>query len=187
MNRNIFILLIAISISGCALFKNSSDLNPLEYNFNAPIKEVRKEVIEQLSEGKYRGLPLQEGYDETEMKYFKLSELELDNRNHFFLNKSGEISTGKSEYYRSFFGKMLEVYPFYHIVLDSISENQTNLKIISVPRVIRQGIDTNHGIPIHNTWKAKVKPFTIEEYQLIKYIGEAVGEENMPEVKRKRK
>ena len=183
MNKNIFIVFIIIFFSGCVLTKYQAELNPLFFNFNAPIEDVRKEVIEQFSERKYKSLPLQEGYSESHREYFKLSELE--NRNHFFLNKYGEYTTGKSEYYRNFWGKKLELYPSYHIVLDSISENQTTIEIISVPRVKRKGIDTNHGIPIYNTWEEQVKPSTIEEYEIIMLIGEALGEKNMPEVKRK--
>jgi hypothetical protein len=113
------------------------------------------------------------------MEMLKLSENE--NKNHFFVNWFGWDSNGeKSEIYYNFWGK-LNLIPSYHIILDSISINQTKISILSFPEV-EAGYDLsmNHMLPYVTSRKVTVKPSTIEEYQIIKLIGEKSGEKNMP-------
>ena len=80
----------------------------------------------------------------------------------------------------------LNLYPEYQIILDSLSPNQTTIKIESYPMVeIRRLINWDHFIP-DGTFPdlVDVKPSTIEEYEIIKTIGDSLGEKNMPPVKR---
>ncbi len=143
--------------------------NPLSCVYNAPIGHVREKVNEMFSDGKFHGLDF----------YVK------ENHNHFFINWFGWFSSGQySEIYYNWWGK-LKLIPSYHIFLDSVSNSQTKITINSFPKV-EAGTDfsLNHLLPYITSRKVEVKPSTIEEYEIIKTIGEQLGEKHMPEIQR---
>jgi hypothetical protein len=154
-------------------------LNPMTYVYNSPIAEVRENIGTVFSNGKFRGLDLEIGYNLIERETNKITGSQ--NRNHIFVNWFGlNSSVGNSKIYYNCWGK-LKLIPSYHIILDSLSENQTKIAIQSFPKVIA-GMDfsLNHMLPYITSRKVNVKPSTIEEYEIIRMVGELSGEKNMP-------
>lgn len=183
MRTTITLIVFLTFLSGCyfKISKTLPELNPIEYNYNFPIGEVRKTIDNIFSESKFHGLFFKIGY-------WGIDTLNPENKNNFFLEYDIDFysdSKIKSEIYYNWWG-YLKLFPHYHIVLDSISFNQTKIKIISYPKVkTGLALDYNHGIPSAiGPFLVEVKPSTIEEYEIIKMIGDALGEKNMPEIKR---
>lgn len=181
--------LIALSIFIIVLFssryfiftKHIEKKYPMSYVYHVPIEKVRKNIINMFSNSKFNNFSFEVGYDSLEIEMLKLSKKE--NKNHFFVNWFGWDSNGKkSKIYYNFWGK-LKLIPSYHIVLDSLSINQTKINILSFPQV-EAGLDfsINHMLPSVTSRKVTVKPSTIEEYQIIKTIGEKCGEKKMPTI-----
>jgi hypothetical protein len=147
----------------------------MSYVYHVPIEKVRKNVIAMFSDYKFHKLEFEIGYDSLEKDMAKFTANE--NRNHYFINWFGWDSSGEySEIYYNCWGK-LKLIPSYHIVLDSLSTDKTNITIESFPKV-EAGTDfsLNHMLPYFTSRKVSVKPSTIEEYQIIRMIGEKCGE-----------
>lgn len=159
--------------------KHIEKLYPMYYVYHAPLDNVRNNVIAMFSNGKFHGLEFEIGYDSSERETNKITDNQ--NRNHFFINWFGWNSSGEdSKIYYNWWGK-LKLIPSYHIILDSLSKNQTKITIESFPKV-KAGTDfsLNHMLPYITSRKVNVMPSTIEEYEIIKRIGELSGETNMP-------
>jgi len=178
----VVILIIVLFSSRYFIFtKQIEKKYPISYLYHVPIEKVRKNIIDIFSDSKFNNFSFEIGYDSLEMEMLKLSENE--NQNHFFINWFGWNSNGeKSKIYYNFWGK-LKLIPSYHIILDSLSINQTKISILSFPEV-EAGYDfsMNHMLPYITSRKVKVKPSTIEEYQIIKTIGDKCSEEKMPTI-----
>jgi hypothetical protein len=181
--KRLLILIILFSILlVCSHYvkftKHIAKPNPLEYNYNFPIDDVRRVMNVRFSDYKFRAMSYFVGYNYVEQEMRKLTDTE--NSNHIFLNWYGVASAGQSEIYYNLWGK-LDLYPCYHIILDSLSGNRTRIRIESFPKVkLGRMVDTNHGIPYLTSNRVEVKPSTIEEYEIIKIIGDDLGEKNMP-------
>ena len=108
----------------------------------------------------------------------KLTKTEL--RNTFTLRNGPPF---KSRIYYNWWNDSLYFYPEFTIVLDSISVNKTKIRIESEIKV-KAGLtfDTNHGIPYIVAYKRKVSHSTIEEYEIIKNIGDILGQRKMPSI-----
>ncbi|MDB5146190.1 MAG: hypothetical protein JWQ57_210 [Mucilaginibacter sp.] len=178
----LLILVVAILLFGTRYLvftKHIEKLNPMSYVYNAPIDQVRKNVNPIFSNGKFHGLDFHVGYNKPEREINKITDSE--NRDHFFINWFGWDSSGEdSPIYYNWWGG-LKLIPSYHIVLDSLSKTQTRIKIESFPKV-KAGteVSLNHLIPYFTSRKVNVKPSTIEEYEVIKLIGQRSGEKKMP-------
>ncbi|MBK0378830.1 hypothetical protein [Mucilaginibacter segetis] len=158
--------------------KQLKDIKLVSYVYKHPIIQVREEVVRMFSDERYHGLDMTQGYNSSESDLLKISQ--SDNLNHFFINWFAWYSGGESELYYNWWGK-LKYIPKYHIVLDSISNDQTKIEIQSFPKVeAGTQFSLNHGLPYVTSRKVEVKPTTIEEYEIIKRIGKALGEK-MPE------
>lgn len=185
MKKITIIISFLLLFSSCyfKLTRHLAELNPMEYIYNFSINDVRKTVNNKFSDDKFCGIPFQVGYFGFDKNDSQITENE--NRNNFFLISNYWAPVGKSEMYYNWWGR-LKLFPWYHIILDSISPNQTKIRIESEPKVkIGVSIEYNHGLPYRfGAYTVKVKPSTIEEYEIIKLIGEALGEKNMPEIKR---
>jgi hypothetical protein len=152
---------------------------PMSYTYNSSLNEVRKNVSIVLSKDKYHGSSFEIGYDSIEKEMNNITDNE--NRNHFFINRFAWFSSGEnSKIYYNWWGK-LKLIPSYHIILDSLSKNQTKIIIESFPQV-EAGTDfsLNHMLPYVTSRKVSVKPSTIEEYEIIWRVGQQCGEKNMP-------
>lgn len=74
----------------------------------------------------------------------------------------------------------------YYLTIDSITENKTKVSIISYHQVRtgwKIGI-THGGIPWIEETFDEVEASTLEEYEILLTIGEALGEKDMPLIKR---
>jgi hypothetical protein len=176
-----FIPLIIILIFSSRYFvftKHLENRKPMSYVYKIPISQVRKNVSAIFSDGKFHNLDFEVGYSPSEREINKVTDDE--NKNHFFINRFAWDSSGEdSEIYYNWWGK-LKLIPSYHIILDSLSTNQTKITIESFPKVIA-GTDfsLNHMVPYITPRTVKVKPSTIEEYKIIRMIG-SKGEMSKP-------
>ena len=151
---------------------------PMSYVYEIPIDQVRENVSAIFSNSKFHDLDFEVGYSYSEREINKIADNE--NKNHFFINWFAWNSSGEnSEIYYNWWGK-LKLIPSYHIILDSLSNRQTKITIESFPKVIA-GTDfsLNHMVPYITPRRVKVKPSTIEEYEIIRMIG-GKGERSMP-------
>jgi len=151
----------------------------MSYVYDAPIDDVRKNVNSIFSNGKFHGLDFQVGYNKTEKEIDKIADDK--NKNHFFINWFGWESYGENSsiYYNLWGG--LKLIPSYHIILDSLSNTETRIRIESFPKVeAGTEVSLNHLLPYFTSRKVNVKPSTIEEYEVIKLIGQRSGVKNMP-------
>lgn len=144
--------------------KHLSKDNPLEYIYNFPVDKVRHKIKDEITKGRL---------GET---------AKFDNYNEILLNWYGVFSVGKSEIYYNWFGRF-KLYSSYRIILDSVSNDCTKIRVESHP-VIQTGyyFETSHGIPILAPLREEVDPSTVEEYEIIKMIGDDLGEKNMPPI-----
>lgn len=177
----IIIIFVGIFLSSC-YFKLShklNELNPTEYYFDAPISQVRKTIRDTLCCIKRQNMSIHPYLFEYRSTFFQT--FVEENRNMFSFGDL-LLSSGKSQMYYNWWGR-LALYSRFTIKLDSISMNKTKIKIESITRV-KTGLtfSTNHGIPYIIPYTQDVKSSTIEEYQIIKTIGEALGQKNMPDV-----
>ena len=175
----VIIILILFSSRYIVITKHLEKRYPMSYVYHASIEKVRQNVFDIFSDYKFHNLEFDIGYDSLECEMIKITENE--NRNQFFINWFGWDSSGEySEIYYNIWGK-LKLIPCYHIFLDSLSINKTKITIESYPKV-EAGTDfsLNHMLPYVTSRKVTVKPSTIEEYEIIRKIGEKCKEENMP-------
>lgn len=151
----------------------------MSYVYSVPIDQVRKSVNFIFSNGRFHSLDFQVGYNKMEKEVNNITDDK--NNNHFFINWFGWDPSGEnSAIYYNWWGS-LKLIPSYHIVLDSLSNTQTQIKIESFPKV-KAGteVSLNHFLPYFTSRKVNVKPSTIEEYEIIKLIGQQSGIKNMP-------
>ena len=178
----LFILLFTFCSRYFIFTKHIAKPNPLSYIYHKPIESVREKVIGVFSMDRFHSLNFIVGYDSVEQKMGNLTDNE--NRNHYFINPFWLDSSGDAETYYNWWGK-LKLIPWYHIALDSLSANQTRITIDSDPKVeAGWKISSNHGIPYIIPWRVSVKPSTVEEYQIIKSLGDQLGEKQMPPIQR---
>ena len=188
MKNLILIILSIIFLSSCyfKLTKKLPEKNPMEYIYNFSIYEVRNIIKSNFSDNKFYGL----SYNCGQVKYINesLGSVKLPgNQNNIILEYDFDFYTHskiKSEIYYNWWGR-LKLYPHYRISLDSISPNKTKISVMSSPK-IKTGIaiGCNHGFPSSfGPYLVDVKPSTIEEYKLIKTIGDSLKEKDMPSIK----
>ena len=154
-------------------------LNPMSYVYKTSIDSVRRDISDFFSNGKFHDLDFEIGYNSSDREIYKIDS--NDNKNHFFINWFGwNASEEDSKIYYNWWGK-LKLIPSYHIILDSLSHNQTKITILSFPKVkAGSNFSFNHLLPYVTYRKVSVKPSSIEEYEIIRMIGERSGEKNMP-------
>lgn len=188
MKKLFFIILSVLFLSSCyfKLTRKLPEKNPMEYVYNFPIFEVRKAIKINFSDNKFHGLSYNYGQVEYINKSLGSVTLQGD-QNNIILEYDFDFYTHskiKSEIYYNWWGR-LKLYPHYHISLDSISPNKTKISVMSSPK-IKTGIAIgyNHGLPSTiGPYLVDVKPSTIEEYKIIKTIGDALNEKDMPAIK----
>lgn len=143
---------------------------PMTYVYNIPIDVVRGNINAIFSNGKFHDLDFKVGYSSPEREINNITDNE--NKNHFFINWFGWFSSSEdSEIYYNWWGK-LKLVPSYHIIVDSMANSQTKITVESFPKVIAgEDFSLNHGIPYITARKVEVKPSTIEEFEIIRMIG----------------
>lgn len=147
--------------------------NPTCYTFEASIEQIRKSMVSGLGNYQMRGLSLhfsgnRDYYDEHIFNNFQ-------NKNDGILDRFSDWES--KVYFR--FGKPLYYGASFHIHLDSISENKTEVEIFTLdPEIVTFGFGFGH---FGYTWSKKVSPSTIEEYEILLAIGRQLGEQGMVE------
>jgi hypothetical protein len=177
--------------------------NPTSYVFNGNLEEVRQKIIsgtkypdyespfpfkdyDDLDNDSYKsnvGFYICEAKDEiclsTNEKTVKEIFNKEENRNDIYLANDGR-RTSSSVYYAA--GKSLEFRTDFHIHLEANEDNKVKVTIFPVNPLIYKGYG---GIGLHGAILKKeipVVPTTVEEYQLLRYIGFVLEEKDMPEV-----
>lgn len=176
--------------------------NPTSYTFDRNVWEIRKKIIPALEYPEYDSPYPFKPSDSPEMvSYMRFHVCEADkddgycppyrekileqiyskkeNANDLYLAHDGNrfVST---TYYAD--GKPLETNMDFHIHLETIEDNQTKVTIFPIKPLVYKG---KGGRGMHGGRLKKeipVEPTTVEEYQLLRYIGFVLSEKDMPEV-----
>ncbi len=177
--------------------------NPTSYVFNGNLEQVRKKII---SATEYpepdSHVPFKQS-DSLELRgylanaYFYICESKDDiclgtngkrveeifkkkeNQNDIYLASDG-TRIYSTTYYAN--GKPLEFRMDFHIHLEAIDSDKTKVAIFPINPVVYKGYG---GLGMHGAILKKEIPVaatTVEEYQLLHYIGFALGEKDMPKV-----
>lgn len=170
--------------------------NPTSYIFEGDIAEVRARILKatssKRSEEEDKAFPFKSPDNQSrKADYFVTTKDEAfspdleklfekpENLQDIYLENDG-LGIISPTYYA--LGKPLRYLIDFHIHLESVQDNKTKVSIIPVKPRVYKGYK---GRGMHGALLPKqvpVEPTTIEEYQLLRYIGFVLGEEDMPEV-----
>ena len=200
----LFIFVYYLYLSVSIETKKLSQKNPTSYTFNGNLEQVRKKIISAIdfpsdfdvpfpfknsqnaiSSKVKRNLIFHDckasddsclGTDKQKLQeIFKKKE----NQNDIYL-----VNDGSRMYSTTYYvgGKPLEFNMEFHIHLEAIADNKTRVTILPVNPTVLHGYGGRglHGARLKK--KVPVEPTTVEEYQLLRYLGLASGEKDMPEV-----
>lgn len=152
--------------------------NPTSYCFDTNVKQIQKMILEGLGDYKYNNLVLYFKNDSTAISNIENIFEVVENSNDAYLLN---IEYMKSKTYYKRDEPLLYIANF-HIHLDSLEENKTCVKIITInPRIITgsmPGIGDNFQLGAANF--KSVPPSTIEEYEILLIIGNQLGQKGMP-------
>jgi len=163
------LLFITISVLtiGCYTKEKLLVPNPTSYVFDAGIEDVKKAIIN-IDDSLI-------GYIVYAKEDYEKDILSKNIKNDALLRNYYDV--GSKMYFR--FGKPLPYSPGMFIHLDSISENMTKAEVFTSDTTIVVG---GIGVPHFGyTWEKEVSPSTIEEYEILLFIGRQLGQEGMPE------
>jgi hypothetical protein len=151
--------------------------NPTVYCFNANPQEVKKAAIRKFDNFKDLDLVLKNEYKyQTEINSILNKK---GNENDLYLETYGNCLISKV-YFNDGKPSLFEVE--FHVHLDSLSENMTQVTINTLRSEVltgsKIGISDNLVLGQPNT--EKVPPSTIEEYEILLAIGEELGQKGMP-------
>ena len=141
--------------------------NPTSYVFDADIEDVRKVII---------------NIEDSLLEYIVYAKEDYEKdifskniKNDALLRNHYDVKS--KMFFR--FGKPLPYSPEMLIHLDSISENKTKVEVFTSDTiVVVGGIGFGH---VGYTWEKEVSPSTIEEYEILLFIGQQLSQEGMPE------
>jgi len=109
---------------------------------------------------------------------FEKSENQLD----LYLSPTDNPAVSYSKVYKKFW-KSLEYSAEFQLHFTSINKNETKIEVITHnPEVLYWGFDIFNTGHSYINFK-KVKPTTIEEYEILLRIGNLAGEKDMPSLK----
>ena len=173
--KNVKIILacfaLSITIMGCYSQKElTNPNNPTSYIFEANIEQVRIAIVNNTERYKENWMSLWSKEEDKKIIFH------TDIKEDAWLNSFGNIDS--KIYFKN--GNPLPYSVSFHIHLDSVSENRTNVEIFTLnPKIFRWGIlygNIGHGY----AHMEEVPPSTIEEYEILLSIGEQLGEKGMP-------
>lgn len=201
MKKCFFIIVLLVFEIGCtnSIIIKKYSKNPTQYTFNTSINKIKTVIIEKFDLYKFKNCyPIGEFSDHIHMRPILISEYDLNNLTLFLsdsiintLSKNDAVLTssfdcvGNSSVY--FLGNKGAIYFATFIIrLREIDNNQTRVEIETYnPRIYAGGrfwdfVFISHPAPANHK---KVEPTTIEEYEILLTIGEALGvKENMPKM-----
>ena len=144
--------------------------NPTEWVFNEPYGKVKDTIWAAFHEEKYRGFYIS-GFDYGLYKF-----IEKDRLPYFYISNLNPVP---SYIYRRNNKGMLATIQM-TIYLDSLNENQTRLRANTERYCVNTGrgiVISGHPWPVPwwlDVWK-KVRPSTIEPYEILYKIGKSLG------------
>lgn len=177
--------------------------NPTSYIFNGNLEEVRRKIISATKFPDFESPFPFKDYNDLDNESYKSNvsfyvcearnEICLstnreivkeifkkeENRNDVYLASDGR-RTNSSTYYAA--GKPLGFRTDFHIHLEAKDDNKVKVTIFPINPLIYKGYG---GMGLHGAILKKeipVEPTTVEEYQMLRYIGFILGEKDMPEV-----
>jgi hypothetical protein len=199
IRRTLIVLVITTTSLSCDNLKKLEtrelvEANPTEHIFSIPRDQLRQTILDSFNEHKEMSSP----FYQSSIFYFNA---DMGNGQHkmavsFNAETAGNAifgkkhfekpNTGNDIYIHSFGqfwyspiyyagGKALEFRTPFILTLEKIDEEQTLLKVIpETPKVIK-GID---GLTAHGFYSKEidVEPTTVEEYSLILFIAEQLGD-----------
>ena len=190
-------------LSGCMNFadverKEMPTPNPTSHVFNLPLKDLQDSLVNFFAIDNQT----QRQILESSVFNYKVEDLDIKTTvafkaetastslfgKHYFTN----AGTDKDIYLHSFGNYWMS--PIYHVEgdalkfradfvlkLDSINQNKTLLTVETINPVVIKGIE---GLGPHGfiAKEESVEPTTVEEYTLIKYIAEELGDKSLDEI-----
>lgn len=183
--------------------KSLPQKNPTSYTFKGNLEDVRKKIVPALDHPEFESPFPFKAYDGLETRGYevhsdfyiceagddiclgtndkKVEEIfkKKENQKDIYLASDG-IPIFSSTYYM--LGKPLKFRTDFHIHLEATEDEKTKITIAPINPVIYKGYG---GTGLHGAILQKqipVEATTVEEYQLLRYIGFVLGEKDMPEV-----
>ena len=180
--RKYIIILLILLFSGCWSYKSLKleTKNPTEYIFKVNSSLLKKTLINSFPYKFYKGLELIYYPKDTFSIYF-CDTVRLNN-NRIFLYNDNADELSSEVYYKHH--RKLRYYAGFLIIIDSLDSIHTKVKIKTIKSQIVVGYELLPSIP-HFVRLEKTKPVppsTIEEYELLRYIGSKIGADSMPPV-----
>ncbi len=175
----LFILLIILSSCWSYRTLNLENKNPTEYIYPLTQDFVKKELIKSFSKNPYKGLSLI--YYPKDTFYINYHDTVRLNKNRLFLyNDSYKLSS--QIYYKH--NRKLRYYAGFLIIISSVNSIYTKVKIETVEPQIVVGRDLFPKLPhmVRYEKTKAVSPSTIEEYELLLYIGKKLNVDSMPPI-----
>jgi len=170
-------------------------VNPTSQSFSLPLKEVRERLIDAFSidsqirnrrvftfKGSWGSNSVRELTLSLETKEKALFGREVfedpKNKYDIFLHMFGDPITSRT-YFVS--GRPLGYRASFHLHLTSETDGNTSVSVRVVRPTVIKGIG---GVGPHGFYSkdVPVPPTTIEEYELLRYVGNVLGEGRMPDV-----
>jgi len=185
-----YTLLLLILLTGCHSYKSLKlkVKNPTEYVFNLNTKVIKNKLINVFSRNGdsryncYKGMDLIiykkdtifNGIPDTIKRKFP--------KNSIFLYNDGARKLTSSMYYKK--NRKLRYYASFLIILDSLDKQKTKVKIKTIfPEVVVGNTllpTLPHFVRMEKT--KRVKPSTVEEYELLMHIGKILKVDSMPPI-----
>jgi hypothetical protein len=183
MKRKIYFgyLFILIFCYGCNSYKYLTiEKNHTVYSFNANIPQVKKAIRLKFEKRGFRDM----GYCvfEDNNPFAENTFQDKENLNDAYLYSHDTI--GKSYIYHNRKGG-LWYWASFHIHIQTINDSLTKVEIRTIKPKVKTGLQLKPGdnFSLFGYKYKEVPPSTVEEYQILLMIGEALGEKNMPALK----
>lgn len=145
-------------------------LNPVSYCYDVPIQQLR-EIIDSCK------------YTKVRMKDLDIDKRGKDTIGFFYgINLSNKLSY----VYKNTNSEWLEKYTFYIMTLDSLTPNLTQIRTIESYNSIVAGYYWSwnpHTTDFKRIRYLEVPSNTIEEYEILRFIGKKAGQKGMPPIR----
>jgi len=168
----LFILLVSCNTKFIALKMPAK--NPTSFIFNANMSDIKKTIKLNFSKLEFNDMILRfkENSNSFSEDIFKIE----TNKNDAYLYSNSPINS--SLYFKDTIPLLYST--SFHIHIDSIDDNHTLVKIITIEPQIIVGLIWYEFGSIHRNADVRiVKPSTVEEYEILLRIGNTLGEKEM--------
>lgn len=194
--KNVLLVIYLLFLSSCARYyecisREGEILNPTSYTFDFPEMQVRRVLDSCFALVTSRFAPVAKEKYKSKLKSLvhKSGKLYREAPDLYFSRKEEKIFPVsmplKSYVYKNRKGQFLEAHAEYILKIDSIDLKKTSISIllhenyVNIGRKlglnpISLGITVNRNMDVPST--------TIEEYEILKYIGNRLGQKGMPPI-----